>query len=129
MKIESKMIEGMVRGTVKRFNQEKGFGFFERENGEDVFFHISAMYGVIKVKDVPVFPQEGEAVWFKVEQGKKGPFAERFYLESHVIEYERHLVIMDYLFKGLAEAKKLGIPWQQAIEPIFKSIHQVMGNA
>ncbi|MFK0229964.1 cold-shock protein [Streptomyces sp. NPDC090303] len=61
-----------VRGTVKWFNAEKGFGFLARENGaQDVFVHYSAISGNgFRSLD------EGEAVVFNVVQGAKGPQAE-----------------------------------------------------
>ena len=59
------------RGTVKWFNDAKGFGFIERENGEDVFVHHSAIQseGYRTLSD-------GQQVEFEVVQGKKGPAAE-----------------------------------------------------
>ncbi|AYC30182.1 cold-shock protein [Paenisporosarcina cavernae] len=57
----------MEQGTVKWFNAEKGFGFIERENGDDVFVHFSAIQGEgFKSLD------EGQAVSFDVEQGARG---------------------------------------------------------
>jgi CspA family cold shock protein len=57
-------------GTVKWFNDKKGYGFIERENGPDVFVHFSAiaMDGFRSLR-------EGERVEFVVEQGQKGPTA------------------------------------------------------
>ena len=59
------------RGTVKWFNDAKGFGFIERENGEDVFVHHSAIQseGFRTLSD-------GQQVEFEVVQGQKGPAAE-----------------------------------------------------
>jgi cold shock protein len=60
----------MEQGTVKWFNAEKGFGFIEREGGEDVFVHFSAIQGEgYKSLD------EGQKVTFEVEQGQRGPQA------------------------------------------------------
>jgi len=60
----------MTQGTVKWFNAEKGFGFIERENGDDVFVHFSAIQSEgFKSLD------EGQAVTFDVEEGQRGPQA------------------------------------------------------
>ena len=60
----------MEQGTVKWFNSEKGFGFIERENGDDVFVHFSAIQG-----DGFITLEEGQAVTFDVEDGNRGPQA------------------------------------------------------
>ncbi|WP_243372846.1 cold-shock protein [Geotalea sp. SG265] len=57
----------MANGTVKWFNDSKGFGFIEQENGEDVFVHFSAIQG-----DGFKSLTEGEAVTFEVQKGPKG---------------------------------------------------------
>ncbi|GLX79176.1 cold-shock protein [Thalassotalea insulae] len=59
-----------VTGKVKFFNESKGFGFIEQENGPDVFVHFSAITG-----DGFRTLTDGQAVSFTVEQGQKGPEA------------------------------------------------------
>lgn len=58
-------------GTVKWFNESKGFGFIEQESGPDVFAHHSAIAGS-GFKTLA----EGQKVEFTVTQGQKGPQAE-----------------------------------------------------
>lgn len=57
----------MANGTVKWFNDSKGFGFLEQENGEDVFVHFSAIAG-----DGFKSLTEGDRVTFDVTNGPKG---------------------------------------------------------
>jgi CspA family cold shock protein len=59
------------RGTVKWFNNDKGFGFIQRENGPDVFVHFRAINS-----DGYRSLSEGQRVEFTVTQGQKGPQAE-----------------------------------------------------
>jgi CspA family cold shock protein len=60
-----------ITGTVKWFNESKGFGFIEREGGPDVFAHYSAISGG-GFKTL----SEGQRVEFTVANGAKGPQAE-----------------------------------------------------
>jgi CspA family cold shock protein len=60
-----------VTGTVKFFNEAKGFGFITREGGPDVFVHYSSIQGG-GFKTLA----EGQQVEFTVTQGQKGPQAE-----------------------------------------------------
>ena len=56
----------MAQGTVKWFNQKKGFGFIEQEDGDDLFVHHTLVEGVI---------EDGDSVEFEVGEGPKGPNA------------------------------------------------------
>ena len=60
----------MANGTVKWFNESKGYGFIEQESGEDVFVHFSAISG-----DGFKTLKEGQKVQFDVTKGPKGPQA------------------------------------------------------
>lgn len=53
----------MQNGTVKFFNESKGFGFIKTENGEDIFVHVSGLTENIR---------ENDQVVFEVQNGKKG---------------------------------------------------------
>jgi CspA family cold shock protein len=58
----------MAEGTIKWFNDAKGFGFIEQDNGPDVFVHFSEIQGE-GFKSLA----EGDRVSFEVTQGQKGP--------------------------------------------------------
>jgi CspA family cold shock protein len=58
----------MAEGIVKWFNERKGYGFIEQEDGPDVFVHHSAISGE-GFKSL----REGDKVTFDIEQGQKGP--------------------------------------------------------
>lgn len=60
----------MVNGKVKWFNEKKGFGFIEQENGKDVFVHHSAIMGK-GFKTLSI----GQRVSFEIINGAKGPAA------------------------------------------------------
>ena len=61
----------IIEGTVKWFNDEKGFGFIEQEGGKDVFVHYSAI-----TAEGRKTLTEGQQVTMTVTQGNKGPQAE-----------------------------------------------------
>jgi CspA family cold shock protein len=63
-------MKAMMQGKVKWFNERKGFGFIEAENGTDVFVHFSA----IQASGFKTL-QEGQRVSFEVQTGPKGPSA------------------------------------------------------
>ena len=60
----------MATGTVKFFNDEKGYGFISREDGDDVFVHYSNIVGTGRRT-----LNDGDAVEFEIAPGRKGPEA------------------------------------------------------
>jgi len=66
-----------VSGTVKWFNESKGYGFIAQESGPDVFAHFSAIHGS-GFKTLA----EGQKVEFEITQGQKGPQAENIVVVS-----------------------------------------------
>lgn len=56
----------MEKGTVKFFNETKGFGFIKAESGKEVFVHVSGLQDKVR---------ENDEVTFEVQDGKKGPNA------------------------------------------------------
>lgn len=69
-KADREVVFSMAKGTVKWFNNSKGYGFIEQENGSDVFVHYTSIegQGYRSLK-------EGQSVEFEVEEGDKGPKA------------------------------------------------------
>ena len=68
---EFQIMSEKEQGTVKWFNGSKGYGFIQREQGDDVFVHFSSI-----VADGYRNLEEGQRVEFTVTQGQKGPQAE-----------------------------------------------------
>jgi CspA family cold shock protein len=67
---EKKEVNVLANGIVKWFNDRKGYGFIQQENGEDIFVHYSSI-------TMPGYKSlaEGEEVTFEVEEGDRGPVA------------------------------------------------------
>ena len=63
-------IKALANGTVKWFNNRKGFGFIQQEDGPDLFVHFSSIEA-----DGYKTLNEGEEVTFEVEEGERGPKA------------------------------------------------------
>jgi CspA family cold shock protein len=70
--VNGQLVDGMVNGTVKWFNNAKGWGFIRQESGPDVFVHYSQISG-----DGFRTLREGEVVKFELRDGPKGPLAEK----------------------------------------------------
>ena len=68
--ILKKEVNVLANGIVKWFNDRKGYGFIQQENGEDIFVHYSSI-------NMPGYKSlaEGEQVTFEVEEGDRGPVA------------------------------------------------------
>ena len=66
----SRKQQGMATGTVKFFNDQKGFGFISREDGPDVFVHFSNIEGTGRRTLL-----DGQQVEFEISPGRKGPEA------------------------------------------------------
>jgi CspA family cold shock protein len=62
----------MIKGRVKWFNNKKGYGFIERDDGDDVFVHYTAIQ-----EDGFKTLAEGQEVEFEIVQGPKGPQASK----------------------------------------------------
>jgi CspA family cold shock protein len=60
----------MPQGKVKWYNDSKGFGFIEQDDGNDVFIHATALIG----EGMPTL-QEGQRVQYEIQEGAKGPKA------------------------------------------------------
>ena len=60
-----------LKGTVKWFNDKKGFGFIQQSNGDDLFVHFSALK-----QDGYKSLKEGQSVSFTIKRGDKGPQAD-----------------------------------------------------
>jgi CspA family cold shock protein len=71
IKFRISIMSTTTTGSVKWFNEAKGFGFIEQESGPDVFAHFSAI-----VSEGYKTLAEGQRVQFAVSQGQKGPQAE-----------------------------------------------------
>ncbi len=65
-----RILDQLVTGVVKWFNDEKGFGFIQQEGQKDVFVHFSAINGTGRKTLV-----EGQTVSFNITEGQKGPQA------------------------------------------------------
>jgi len=71
------MSEDLVTGTVKWFNNDKGYGFIQQEEGPDVFVHFRAING-----EGHRSLSDGQKVTFEITQGQKGPQAENVTIVS-----------------------------------------------
>jgi CspA family cold shock protein len=62
----------MPQGTIKKLVADRGFGFIKGEDGNDIFFHVSALQGGIAIEEL----NEGQSVSYDEGSGPKGPRAE-----------------------------------------------------
>ena len=62
----------MPQGTIKKLVADRGFGFIKGEDGNDIFFHVSALQGDIAIEEL----NEGQSVSYSEGSGPKGPRAE-----------------------------------------------------
>ena len=86
----------MAKGSVKWFNEKKGFGFIEQEDGGDIFVHYSAIIGT-GFKTL----YEGDNVSFDVEQSNRGPAAKnvvKIQFDASKLEEASHFPSMRCLF-------------------------------
>ena len=104
-----------ITGTVKWFNDAKGFGFISREGGPDVFVHFSAISGS-GFKSLA----EGDKVEFEVVQGQKGPQAADV-TKAHVThihnrsdEKKPRVLLRGFFFVALSSQMLVARPFQQA---------------
>lgn len=80
-----------TKGTVKWFNNSKGYGFISQENGEDVFVHFKSIVG-----DGYRTLKENEKVEFVITNGEKGPQAS----EVQVIKWPEKILFIKLLFRS-----------------------------
>ena len=69
----ARKVRSLMKGTVKMFNKEKGYGFIHAEDNRDYFFHYSAL--IMKNADEYKTAEKGENVEFDVEESERGPRA------------------------------------------------------
>src|SRR5699024_10583018 len=109
----------MEQGTVKWFNADKGFGFIEREEGDDVFVHFSAIQGEgFKTLD------EGQTVTFTVEEGQRGPQAAN--VEKNVMNHIKRVKLkleFDSFF-ALSKLSYASILWLSITTSVKTDIHK-----